>query len=300
MKKLIAGILVKILRKLLILTNEADYGVLRKSDQASQVLLQLYYKDLLSRRKKLPSFDEVGFREYSQTNEDGILLFIFSVIGSGNKKCIEIGAQKGIECNTANLIINHAWQGLLLDTNSQAVEVGQMFYRLNFNTKGFAPVFINKKVTRKNINTIIQQGGFNGEIDLLSLDIDGVDYWVLEALSVVRPRVIVVEYNNNIPPDKSWTIPYSNSFDIRNDIHNKKDKIFYGASLLAFVKLAKKKGYRLIGCNWRNFNAFFMRKDIAKRAFPEVAVGDCFYNSLALENLSKRRGEVDKLPWVEV
>ncbi len=82
----------------------------------------------------LPGLSEVGFKVYSETNEDGILLYIFAIIGSVNKKCVEICAGNGIECNTANLIVNHGWSGLLLDGNKYSVEKGKMFYKKNRNT----------------------------------------------------------------------------------------------------------------------------------------------------------------------
>jgi hypothetical protein len=292
--------LINLLQKLLILLNEADYGVIRRSDQASQVLLELYYKSLVSSRKRLPGLNEVGFHEYSQTDEDGILLYIFSVIGTRNKKCVEICAQKGIECNVANLIINHGWHGLLIDGDREAVRIGRKFYKLNLNTKSSPPVFVNTWVTRRNVNTLLAKNGFEGTIDLLSLDMDGVDYWIFDAISIIKPRVVVLEYNNQISPDKALTIPYSEKFDIRRSSLNREERVFFGASLLAFAKLARKKGYRLVGCNRSNYNAFFVRSDIAKKLVPKASVSSCFHDPLVLENISKKSKKVDRLPWEEV
>jgi hypothetical protein len=80
------------------------------ANKTSQVLLSLKYRELLGRRSVWPSFDDVEYRCFSQTGEDGILHYIFSLIGTTDKRCVEVCA--GIECNTANLIINHGWRGL--------------------------------------------------------------------------------------------------------------------------------------------------------------------------------------------
>ena len=185
-----------------------DSTMAKRSGAASQLLLMMTYKSMLNSGGSMPNISEVGFKVYSQSDEDGILLYIFSLIGTTSKKCVEICAGNGIECNTANLIINHGWFGLLVDGNSSLVEQGQEFYRRHQSTYVYPPPFVCAWITRENVNTIIRDNGFEGEIDLLSIDIMGVDYWIWEAISVVNPRVVIVDYQDIIGPKKALTVPY--------------------------------------------------------------------------------------------
>jgi len=122
-------------------------------------------------------------------------------------------------------------------------------------------------VNRENINSTILKNGFSGEIDLLTIDIDGIDFWVLDAIHVVWPRVVIVEINP-IFGERSITIPYKDNFIKGNDD-------YYGASLMAYYKMMTKKGYRLIGTNSYGFNAFFIREDIARGTIQTVYPEDC-------------------------
>ena len=151
----------------------------------------LTYQNLLRQKQPLPSFEDIEFRAFSQNGEDGILLLIFSIIGMTNRRCVEVCAGDGIECNTANLIVNHGWLGLLFDGNQRNIARGQKFYKIGKSTNTWPPSLIHAWITAENINHLIEKEGFNGEIDLFSLDMDGVDYWIWKALHVINPRVVV-------------------------------------------------------------------------------------------------------------
>lgn len=287
-------------KKFLQLVREVDPDSGKNKSSISQISLMLHYRQLLSVHKKLPKIGDIGFRVHSQTDEDGILLYIFSIIGTTNKMCAEICAGNGIECNTANLIINHGWHGLLVDGNKDRVKEGVEFYRTNSDTKIYPPVFVHTWVTKKNVNDILLKNHYKGEIDLLSIDIDGVDYWIWDAITVVKPRIVVVEYQNTISADKALTIPYSAHFDTHKFPFRDGSPTYFGASLLAFNKLAKKKGYRLVGSNKYDYNAFFVRNDIAKRLLPEVSVKSCLNYPAVVDSMEKRFSEIKKFPWVKV
>jgi len=218
------------------------------------------------------SFDEISFRKYSQNSEDGILLFIFSVIGTTDKICVEICASDGIQCNTANLIINHGWNGLLFDGDRDLINKGQKFYSTHPDTFTYPPRLVQAWITKDNINNLISENGVNGSIDLLSIDIDGVDYWVWDAINAISPRVVVAEVQCIWGAERSVTVPYKDDF--RAEYINGFG-VYSGASLPAFIKLANKKGYRLIGVERYGFNAFFMRDDVGNDVFPEVDVLEC-------------------------
>jgi hypothetical protein len=240
-------------------------------DQGVQNLLALRYQEMLHHRLPLPRLADVEFRAFSQNGEDGILLYLFALLGTTNKKCVEICAGDGIECNTANLIINHGWTGLLVDGNEANVAQGRRFYAECRDTFIRPPTFVHSWVSAENVNDLLRQHDFTGDIDLFSLDIDGVDYWLWKALEVIRPRAVVLEYHYAFGPDRAVTVPYRPDFCLDFS----KQPYYCGASLAAFVKLGRQKGYRLIGCQRGRFNAFFLRAGVGEELFPEIDAAEC-------------------------
>ena len=206
--------------------------------------------------KPLPRLDEVGFRAFSQFDEDGILLYLFTVLGVAHKTSVEICAGVGYECNSANLIINHAWDGLLIDGDAENVRIVREFYGRYPDTFWRPPTVVHAWVDAETINDVITDNGFSGEIDLFSLDMDGVDFWIWKAITCINPRVVVLEFNGCIPADVSVTIPYDRNFAVRE--HEEQKPGYLNASLAAWVKLGREKGYRLVGRNRNMVNAFFV------------------------------------------
>jgi hypothetical protein len=266
-------------------------------NQTNQIQLMLKYGEIFQHGRPFPNFRDVEFRSFSQNGEDGILLYIFSLIRSTNKKCVEICAGSGIQCNTANLIINHGWIGLLFDGNEKNVQVGKQFYSKSRDTFAWPPKFVHAWITQDNVNELIKTNGFQDEIDLLSLDMDGVDWWIWKSIDCINPRVVVVEYNNLWGPEKSVTIPYRADFvsDYTKHGHD-----YAGASLSAFVKLGKEKGYRFVGCQRYGFNAFFIRNGIREDIFPEVSTKDCFDHPFSKYAMKVRIKNVLQKEWVEI
>ncbi len=260
-----------------------------------QILLALKYQELLRSGAPLPTLQDVEFRAFSQTGEDGILLYLFALIGTTNRRAVEISAGTGTTCNTANLIVNHGWHGLLFDGNRERIRFGQRFYAQNEDTFVTPPQMVHAWITRDNVNELIAGHGFQGEIDLLSLDIDGVDYWIWQAISCIQPRVVVLEFSNMWGPDRAVTVPY------RSDFHNRAAHPYYcGASLAAFVKLSRQKGYRLVGCQRHCNNAFFVRAGLAEDILPEVSPHSCFENHPQREIWRSKLALASDYEWVEV
>jgi hypothetical protein len=274
--------------------------VLTQPDPASQIKLKITYESLNHQGKDLPALNEVGFKVFSQADEDGILLYIFSIIGTINKRCVEIGAGKGVECNTANLIINHGWYGLLIDGDKTNIKKGRKYYKTNPHTSLFPPVLEHAWITRENVNQVLESQDFKGEIDLLSIDVDGIDYWIWEAIDIVTPRVVAIEYQDIIGPEKALTIPYIENFNATKYPMTNGMPNYCGASLPAMVKLAKKKGYRLVGCNRYGYNAFFIKNSLAQNEIPEISISDCFTHPKVTWGMQERFPTVKDLPWVEV
>lgn len=230
----------------------------QSSTRQTQLLLKLFYKNTNDRYK----LDDVGFRQFSQFDEDGRLLYIFSVIGEGGKRVLEISAGIGRESMSANLIINHGWEGLLFEGDPKKANEAISFFSWNLDVYR-PPKVLSQWITAENINQLVFDGGFKGDIDLLSIDVDGNDLWFWKALEVVSPRVCIVESNAAIPNGNSLVSKYDPNFVMKDACHS--------ASIDALVKLAKEKGYRLVGSNNVGFNLIFIRNDVGMDHFPEIA-----------------------------
>ena len=203
------------------------------------------------------SLNHYEYRVYSQNGEDGIIAEIFNRIGTTNKFFVEFGAGSGVENNTAFLLIK-GWSGLWIEGDrSHFKTINQKFgFLLGTSLKA-----VNTIVKAENIESILQENRVPQEFDLLSIDIDGNDFWVWNAISWFKPRVVIIEHNAIFPPDIDWVIKYNPNFK-----YNRYTS-FFGASLKALEKLGTKKGYTLVACESKGINAFFVRSDLIADKF---------------------------------
>jgi hypothetical protein len=206
---------------------------------------------------------QAGIRVFSQFEEDGLLVAVFGALGAANRLFVDIGSADGITSNCANLAVNFGWHGLFIDGATDQVERGRRWYATHPDTFLFPPVFVDAMVTRDNINGLIRGAGFSGEVDFLSIDIDGNDYWIWEALEAINPRVVMVESNAAFG-DRPVVVPYDPTFVYSDE--------YFGAGPEAFRRLASRKGYRLVGANRFGFNLIFVRNGIGETALPEVSL----------------------------
>jgi len=244
------------LKKILIkITNRKEIQQINKN------LAKIIVNQIIS----LPKFQNEkillkhGYKVFSQQDEDGIIDEIFKRIGSGKKKFVEMGIETGIQCNTSNLLFQD-WSGLWIECNEKSVEK----IKENFSEYIKTNLKVHcEKINPKNINDLLSiYFERNEEIDLLSIDIGVHTFHVLEKIEVIKPRVIVVEYNAKYGPLIDWTVEY----DINAEWDNTD---YFGASLYSFEKMLKKKDYFLVGCNITGVNAFFVRKDQLNEKFEE-------------------------------
>jgi hypothetical protein len=263
------------------------------SSREGQLLLALAYQQLVADQRALPDFNDAGVRAFSQTNEDGILLLLQAVLGRGHSRVVELGCGNGSECNSTNLILNHGWTGWLFDGNAVNVAGAQKFFARHPDTRIFPPTCTTSWLTRENINQVLADAGVPAEVDVLSLDIDGVDYWIWEALTHTNARIVVLEYNNVVPADLAVTVPYAKDFRFTQPD-------FMGVSLKAMAQLSRRKGYRLVGCNRLAYNAFFLRDGVGDAFFPEVSVASCLQHPYPQQALRVRYPKVKDCPWVHV
>lgn len=197
---------------------------------------------------------QVEFKVYSQRGEDGIIQYLLNNIEIPEKNFVEFGVENYKEANTRFLLKNNNWSGLVIDGSEKNIEVikkDKIYWEHNLNA-------LAAFITSDNINSLIESAGFKGEIGLLSIDIDGNDYWIWENLNVVHPIIIICEYNSVFGKDRAITIPYKADF-YQKDYHY--SCLYFGASLRALTHLADKKGYAFVGSNSIGSNAFFVRKD---------------------------------------
>jgi hypothetical protein len=186
---------------------------------------------------------------YSQNGEDGVIAALFAEVGVTNRFLVEFGCADGIECNAAHLI-EQGWTGLLMDaggiSNNPRCTVHKEF------------------VTAENINALFRKYDVPPEFDLLSIDIDGNDFWVWQRIEA-RPRVVVIEYNANIPPNLRRAIAYDPNF-----VWSSTD--YVGASLLALKELGQQKRYTLVYCERAGVNAFFVADELLPADFKPRSI----------------------------
>jgi hypothetical protein len=239
---------------------------------------QLYHEQLLLLQgtalahsvRNLPSrtpFKDVEFKVFSQMGEDGILQFLLRHVKLDNDFFVEFGVEDYSESNTRFLLMKDNWSGLVIDSspmNVRAIEQSYYFWKHDLKA-------IYRFVDRDNIEGILREAGVPRDLGLLSVDIDGNDYWVWEAIQDFRPAIVVCEYNTVFGPEATVTVPYDPAF-MRGRAHH--SNLYFGASIAALHRLAEAKGYALVGSNSTGGNAFFVREDLANglpRLCPEEA-----------------------------
>lgn len=247
---------------------------------------------------------DAEFRVFSQWGEDGIIQRLVQEVPIQRPVFVEFGVQDYAESNTRFLLMSRNWTGLILDgdpANIEAVRSAELYWRYNLKAECAF-------VTRENINQLIAAAGLQGDIGLLSVDIDGNDYWVWEAIEQVSPRIVVSEYNSRFGPERAVTVPYDPGF---TRAHAHYSMIYYGASLRALELLGRRKGYALVGCNSAGNNAFFVREDCLPAALPRLTATQAYVaglfreardagGKLAFMSPAEERRLLDSLPLTEV
>lgn len=227
------------------------------------------------------SIREYEFRVFSQWGEDGIIQFLIRNIAIRRKIFVEFGVENYVESNTRFLLVHNNWSGLVIDSNEDHIRYirnDPIYWKHDLYAKC-------DFVDAENINEILASNGKTGDIGLLSIDVDGNDYWIWEAMDVVTPAIVVIEYNHRFGPDRAVTIPYDRRF-LRRKAHY--SNIYYGASLRALCLLGNRKGYAFVGCNSSGNNAFFVRKELKPDGIKEVAVEEGFVVGRFRESRDKK------------
>lgn len=208
-----------------------------------------------------------GAKAYSQNEEDGILAEIFRRIGAAGKTFIEIGVGAGLENNTLALLVQ-GWRGLWVEGDPQKAAKARASLSAYVTSDQLR--IENEFATRQNVDALLRKGTGSAELDLLSIDVDGNDYHLWQAVQSISPRVVLMEYNASWFPPMSLAVTYQERFEWNGNT-------YYGASLKALELLAESKGYHLVGCCFAGVNAFFVRADLCGTHFCEPYTAENHY-----------------------
>jgi hypothetical protein len=253
---------------------------------------------------KSMNINNYEFKSFSQWGEDGIINYLVSNLKIENKTFIEFGVENYEEANTKFLLLNKNWTGFILDSledNINQIKNSDLYWKYSLQA-------ICKFVTKENINDILKLSNFKKNVGILSIDIDGNDYWIWKEINVIDPSIVIIEYNARLGKEKTYVVPYEKNFQREKKHYS---MIYYGASIQALIKLAKEKGYAFICCNKAGNNAFFVKKKLLNEKVKENNIEEGFFENNFRESrnengeliyLDKKSEEeiIFKLPLIEV
>ena len=208
--------------------------------QLERLQLAVGRLERLARAREAGDFNAHEYGVFSQWGEDGLIAHLVSRVPIEHRTFVEFGVEDYREANTRFLLMTQNWRGLVLDGSDahiRAIRADDVSWRYDLDARCAF-------VTRDNINGLLRDAGFTGDLGLLSIDIDGNDYWVWEAIDAVSPRIVVAEYNSLFGARHAVTVPYDEAF-VRGRKHH--SNLYYGASIAALARLGAAKGYSLVG-----------------------------------------------------
>ncbi len=280
--------------------------------EIKQQILQakmLAARTCINQMKMMPpvkSLAESEFKVFSQFGDDGILQYLIYhlKVPTTSRTFIEFGVENYEESNTRFLLMNDNWRGLIMDgaeSNIKFVHASHYFWKHDLTARA---AFIDAS----NINGLISAAGFAGDIGLLSIDIDGNDYWVWETIDVVNPIIVVAEYNGVFGSKFPISVPYDATFRRAQSHYS---NLYWGCSLAALSHLAVKKGYTFVGCNSAGNNAYFVRNAYVNENISTPSLAEGFVDpkfkesrdsrgSLTFLTGATRLKEIRNLPMVNV
>jgi mRNA-degrading endonuclease HigB of HigAB toxin-antitoxin module len=202
--------------------------------------------------KNISDIDQTNYKVFSQNGEDGIIQYLIKTLKLNYIKFVEIGTQDYLESNTRYIFQTMRCDGLIIDPlkNLETLVKKNIpkFWKNNLK-------IINKFATPENINSLLDNNNFQNDIDLFSLDVDGIDYWLINKLKKNISKIFIAEYNPYFGPELEITVPNINNFD-RTSYHY--SNLCWGVSLKSLIKIMTEKDYTFLGSNDLRNNAFFI------------------------------------------
>lgn len=233
-------------------------------EEAAMLLLGKMAAETVKARSPLKALGDAEFKVFSQWGDDGIIQWLAHHLPICNKTFVEFGVENYRESNTRFLMMNDNWSGLVMDgspANVAAIQGAE--YHWQYDLQALC-AFIDKD----NVNGLIASAGVRGDIGILHIDLDGNDYWIWQAISVVTPELVILEYNAVFGAERAITTPYDAGFQ-RTVAHH--SNLYFGASARALHQLSTEKGYAFVGCNNAGNNAYFVRRDRLNDTVREVS-----------------------------
>jgi hypothetical protein len=231
-------------------------------------------KILIHQQKSIKSnnINDYEFRVFSQFGDDGIIQYLIDnlEIKKNERKFIEIGVGDYSESNTRFLLMKDYWEGLILDGSKQILRVKEKYYDLMWKNKLKVGC---EWITKDNINDVIQKYKFDNDVGVLSIDVDGNDYWIWKNINIIKPIIVIIEYNSLFGKKNKTLVPYLENFQ-RYSAH--KSGLYWGSSISALVDLGKSKGYDLVGGNSAGVNLYFVRND-RRNLLSRVDIEDAYF-----------------------
>lgn len=223
----------------------------------------------LNENKKSQNLRDYEFKIFSQWGEDGILQYLTKAVEIKNKTFIEFGVEDFFESNCRFLLMKDNWRGFVIDGSSTNIDrLKKSYFYWKHHLVG-----IDAFITKENINDLLATSGFDEDLGILSIDVDGNDYFIYEAINFFKPCILICEYNSVFGATRKISVPYEPGF-IRTNKHY--SNLYWGASLPAMTHLANKKGYSLIGTNTACCNAFYVRNDLLNNNVEVLSVEQAY------------------------
>jgi hypothetical protein len=235
----------------------------------------------LNENKHSRNLKDFEFKVFSQRGEDGIIQHLTKTVDIKNRTFIEFGVEDFLESNCRFLMMKDDWRGFVIDgSGSKLNKLKKSYFYWRHDLVAFESF-----ITRENINELLAKSGFDEDLGILSVDLDGNDYHVLEAITFFKPRILICEFNAVFGPTRKISTPYDPRF-FRTAKHY--SNLYFGASLSAMTFLANKKGYSLVGTNSISSNAFFVRHDLLNPRLDSVGAEQAFVPSNVREGRDER------------
>lgn len=235
----------------------------------------------INKSKRSTHLTDYEFRVFSQRGEDGIIQFLCDAIGIKTPTFIEFGVEDFAEANCRFLMMKDNWSGFVIDGSERKIaRLRNSYFYWQYEVNPVCAF-----ITKDNINELLLRSGFGSDLGILSIDIDGNDYYVLEAINVVKPCILICEYNAVFGPTRKISIPYEADFDRARKHHS---HLYFGASLSAITHAAEAKGYALVGTNSAASNAFYVRRDLLSDRVEVLSSAHAYTPSKARESRDAR------------
>ena len=247
--------------------------------------------ETLSTKQSILTLSEVEFTVFSQFGDDGIIQWLCRHLEIPNRTFVEFGVEDYRESNTRFLLMNDNWSGFVMDSsaaNISRIVTAEYFWKHDLTAKA-------EFVDMDNINDLLAGSGFDREIGLLHIDIDGNDYWIWKAIDVISPIIVVLEYNSIFGSDRAITVPYDRAFDRTRKHYS---NLYFGASLRALYQISHLKGYAFVGSNSAGNNAYFVRRDKLNATVKESSLEKGYVRSRFRQSRDNL-GNLNFLTWHE-